>query len=77
MFLGGDIALQAKCGEFDPLRVHHFIFWDIAQLAEQVTVNHRVLGSTPSVPAIFHLSVRCDSLVIDPAWNREPTASCG
>jgi hypothetical protein len=29
------------------------IYSDIAQLAEQVTVNHRVAGSNPAVGAIF------------------------
>ena len=26
-------------------------YWDIAQLVEQVTVNHPVAGSSPAIPA--------------------------
>ena len=28
-------------------------YWDIAQLVEQVTVNHPVAGSSPAIPAKF------------------------
>lgn len=33
-------------------------YWDVAQLVAQVTLNHKVAGSNPAVPAkIFHWEV--------------------
>ena len=40
-------ALQAEGHRFEPCRSH--IFADVAQLAEQLTCNQQVIGSSPIV----------------------------
>ena len=69
--IGRAPALQAGGRGFDPLRLHHF--GPLAQLAEQVAVNHRVGGSSPSgaasmvvmpVTAIILIAGRCQR----PIW---------
>lgn len=37
--------------EYDQILFPQNTQWDIAQLVEQVTVNHRVTGSSPVIPA--------------------------
>ncbi len=43
--VGRAAALQAAGHRFDPCRLHHYC--PLAQLVEQVTVNHLVRGSSP------------------------------
>ena len=41
-------ALQAEGHRFEPYR-SHFIFADVAQLAEQLICNQQVIGSSPII----------------------------
>jgi|BioPla2DNA2_1021312.scaffolds.fasta_scaffold14033_1 hypothetical protein len=43
-------ALQAGGHRFDPYRSHYLmIYADVAQLAEQLTCNQQVIGSSPII----------------------------
>ena len=43
--------MHAEGRWFDPSRLHHYS--PVAQLVEQMTVNHRVVGSSPAGGAIL------------------------
>ena len=52
-------ALQAEGHRFEPYR-SHFLYADVAQLAEQLICNQQVIGSSPIIG--FTLGIRIEFL---------------
>ena len=51
-FNGRTEAFGSSYGRFESSTRRHF-YWDVVQLAERQTLNLKVAGSWPAVPAIF------------------------
>ena len=48
------------------MQIETELFWNVAQSVEQMTVNHRVVGSIPTIPANLLLQeYRMDKVIVD------------